>query len=90
MCEINTSSPKRLVERRLDIKDAEQCVNKITDKGPITYNLCIWYVDLTVNLRNYIIRFFVEADFIWCSVGECAGGVVVFGVNNVVDGFSKQ
>ena len=36
------------------------------------------------------IRFFVEADFIWCSVGECAGGVVVFGVNNVVSGFSQQ
>jgi len=36
------------------------------------------------------VRFFVEVDFIWCSVGECAGGVVVFGVNNVVDSFSKQ
>jgi hypothetical protein len=36
------------------------------------------------------IGFFVEADFIWCSVGECNCGVAVFGVNNVVDGFSKQ
>jgi hypothetical protein len=36
------------------------------------------------------IMFFVELNFIQCGVGECAGGVVVFGVNNVVDGFSKQ
>jgi hypothetical protein len=36
------------------------------------------------------IRFFVEADFIWCGVGECTGGVVVFGENNVVDSLSKQ
>jgi len=36
------------------------------------------------------IRFFVELNFIWCSVGECAGGVAVFGVNNVVNGFSEQ
>jgi len=25
------------------------------------------------------IRFLIEADFIWCGVGECAGGVAVFG-----------
>ena len=34
--------------------------------------------------------FLVEPYFVWCGVGECAGGVAVFGVNNVVDGFSKQ
>jgi hypothetical protein len=36
------------------------------------------------------IRFLVEVDFIWCSVGKCAGGVAIFGVNNVVNNFSKQ
>jgi len=36
------------------------------------------------------IRFLIEADFIWCGVGECAGGVAVFGENNVVNSFSKQ
>jgi hypothetical protein len=36
------------------------------------------------------VRFLFEPYFVWCDVGECTGGVVVFGVNNVVDGFSKQ
>jgi len=34
--------------------------------------------------------FLIEPYFIWCGVGECAGGVAVFGVNNVVDSFSKH
>jgi hypothetical protein len=36
------------------------------------------------------VRFLFEPHFIWCGGGECTGGVAVFGVNNVVDSFSKQ
>jgi hypothetical protein len=36
------------------------------------------------------VRFLFEPYFVWCGVGECAGGVAVFGVDNVVDSFSEQ
>jgi len=39
-------------------------------------------------MKSKDIRFFVEPNFIWCD--ECTGGVAVFGVNNVVNSFSKQ
>jgi len=41
-------------------------------------------------MKSRNVRFIVELNFIWCGVGECASGVAVFVVNNVVGSFGPQ